>query len=152
MRVKTRSKTSRASFADSNFIPGATLQERRSSLDEVLVEHLLDRVLDALRELEDERAVVGVGGTVCREVDGLPELDPPLRRKRHHTERAKEGERRGDREVRRAGDAREHRRLGDLGVGLLAAAPRARQNRRAGPQRDLDEAAAAEALQPVAVL
>ena len=51
----------------------------------------------------------------------------------------------------RAGQAGDRLRLAELRVDLLAADDGDGHDRRAGPQRHLDEAAAAEALQPVAV-
>src|SRR3954451_16564879 len=66
-------------------------------------------------------------------------------------ERAEERERRGDREVRGAERARHETRLADLGIDLLAAHDRDRDDRRAGAHRDLDETAAAEPLQAVAL-
>src|SRR4051812_19612243 len=79
---KARSMTSRNSFGDSNAllaIPSpASLYERRTALDEVFVDGPLDRVAHALRQLEDERAVLGGVGSVVRGVDRVAELDPPL--------------------------------------------------------------------------
>src|SRR4051794_22084200 len=151
MSENVRSMTSRNSFADLNPIPFRTLHERRSTLHEVLVHELLDRVAHALRDLEHGRTVVGGGRVVPREVDRLAELDPPLRRQRDRTEGAEQRERRGDREVRRPGEAREQLGLPDLRVDLLAAHDGDRHDRRTGAQRYLDEAAAAEALQSVTV-
>ena len=85
------------------------------------------------------------------DVDRLAELDPPARRQRDQPERPEPGEGRRDRHERRADRPRQRRALGDLRIDLLRADDRDRDDRRAGPQRDLDEAAAAEALQPVAL-
>src|SRR3954451_20660902 len=113
-----RSMTTRNSFADLNPIPAPTLHEGRSSLHEVVVEHVLDRVADAFGQLEDERAVLGSVRSVARQVDRLAELDAPLGRERHRAQRAEEREGGREREVRRAGEAREQPRLADLRVDL----------------------------------
>src|SRR6266508_1314809 len=131
--------------------PSRALEKRRAALDEVLVELLLDRLADELRDLEDERPVLCRIGRVLGAVDRLAELDPPLRRQRYETERAEGRERRRDRHERRADQAREHAALGELGIDLLRSDYRDRNDRRARAQRHLDEASAAEALQPVAL-
>ena len=56
--------------------------ERRSPLDQVLVELALDRLPHLLGDLEQQAAVLGGVRAVLREVDRLAELDPPLRRER----------------------------------------------------------------------
>src|SRR3954454_21081343 len=151
-----RSMTSRNSFGDSKALLAiplrASLYERRAALDEVLVDGLLDRVAHALGELEHERAVVGGVRRVAGSVDRVAELEPPLRRQRHRAKWAEQRERRRDRDERRAGELGQPRKLAHLRVDLLAAHDGDRDDRRSRAQRQLHEPAAAEALQPVAVL
>ena len=107
--------------------------------------------LHPLGQLEHQGAVLGRLGPVGRRLDRLAELDPPLGRQRNGAERAEPGEGGRQREVRRAEHAGQGGGLADLRVDLLAADHGHRHDRRAGAQRDLDEPAAAEALQPVAI-
>ncbi len=76
----------------------------------------------------------------------------PLRRQRHHSGGPCQREKRGDREVRQPEQPGQQLDVGDHRVDLLGADDRARHDRRLGPQRGRDEAAAAEALQLVAIL
>ena len=68
------------------------LEERRAARHQVAVQHLLDRLADAVGLVEHQRRVlpgvlvVGLGG------DGLAELDDPLRRQRDRAERPQPGE------------------------------------------------------------
>src|SRR5918996_1671398 len=159
MISNTRSITSRNSAADRKLTSGpyrssagtGRSQEGRAALHEVLVDLLLDRVADPLSELEHERAIAGRLGAIAGRLDGFAELDPPARRQRDGAQRAEPGEGGRDREVRAPGEAGEERGIGDLRVDLLAADDGDGHERRAGPERDLHEAAAAEALEPVAV-
>src|SRR4051794_26990599 len=94
----TRSMTSRNSLAffglpiwrePSGLRP---LNEGAASAHQVLVDHALDLVAHALRQLEDERAVVR--GVVAERVgwDRRAELDPPPRRERDGAERTQQRE------------------------------------------------------------
>src|SRR3954454_23860062 len=73
MRSNTRSMTSRNSSGDLKAllpIPRRepTSQECRAALDQVLVDLALDRLADPLRQLEDERAILGGLGRVAGDV------------------------------------------------------------------------------------
>src|SRR6478609_8545845 len=149
---KTRSMTSRNSFAFLGLpIWLASLNERAASPHEVLVDHPLDLLAHLLGQLEHERAVIRGVLAVAVGRDRLAELDAPARRERDRSERAEQRERGRDREVRGADRARRESRLRHLRIDLLAADHGDGDDRRARAQRDLDEAAAPEALQPVAL-
>ena len=96
-----------------------------------------------------ERRVVGGVGVVAVGRDGLAELDEPLARQRHRTERPEQRERRGDREVRQPQRAGQRPDVAQQRVDLLGPDDRHRDDRLAGPDGRRDEAAAAEALQLV---
>ena len=81
------------------------------------------------------------------------EADLELRRQvAEHPEQAEVREGRRDREVEQPGEPLQRLDLGEDRRGLLGADDRDGDDRRAGAHRGLDEAAAAEAAQPVAVL
>ena len=86
-------------------------------------------------------------------VDRLEEADLELGREvAHHPERPEPREGRRDREVDEPRQLLEERHLGEGGHGLLGADDAERHELRLGAHRGLDEAAAAEAAQAVAVL
>src|SRR3954452_5489250 len=92
----TRSMTSRNSFAFLGLpMVRGSLNERASAPHQVLVDHPLDLVAHALGHLEHERAIVGGVLAVRVGADRLAELDPPLGRQRHGSERPEQRERRG---------------------------------------------------------
>ena len=115
---------------------------------------LLDPGPDLLGHGLDQGAIVGGLGPAQRDgVDRLEEADLELGRQvGEHPERAEPGEGRRDREVDQAGQLAQEVDLGEDGLRLLGADDADRDDLRLGPHRDLDEAAAAEAAQAVAVL
>src|SRR6188474_352116 len=68
------------------------LEEDAAPPHEVAVEHLLDRVADAVGQLEHEHRVVGGLWSVLGGVDRLAEVDDPLRRQRQQTQRPEQRE------------------------------------------------------------
>ena len=101
-----------------------------------------------------QRLVVDrVGAAELDRVDRLEEADLELRRQvAEHPERPEPGEGRRDREVDQPGEPPQDVDLGEDGHRLLGADDADRDELRLGAHRRLDEAAAAEAPQPVAVL
>src|SRR5215212_7675917 len=130
---------------------GGRLEERGAALDQVVEQAFLDRVSHTLGELEDGHPVPRRLRPVARDVDRGAELDPPLGRERNRAERAERREGRRDREVGRSQKPGEQAGLAQLGIDLLRPDDRDRHDRDARAERDLDEAAAAEPLQPVAL-
>src|SRR4051812_9216386 len=123
----------------------------RLALGDHVPEVLLDAGPDLVGDGLDERLVFV--HALLFELDGLEEAQLELRREiAGHAQQAEVRERGRDREVEEPGEAlhqpdlREHRR------GLLGTHHAHRHDRRPGAHGGLDEAAAAEAPQPVAVL
>ena len=119
-----------------------------------LVQVLLDPGADLLRDGLHQRLVVdGVGAAELDRVDRLEEADLELRRQvAEHPQRPEPGEGRRDREVDQPGEPLQRRDLGEDRRRLLGPDDADRHQLRLGAHRRLDEAAAAEAPQPVAVL
>ena len=115
---------------------------------------LLDPGPDLLGDRLHQRLVVhGLGPAELDRVDRLEEADLELRRQvAEHPERPEPGERRGEREVDQPGQLLQRRDLGEDRRRLLGPDDAHRHELRLGAHRRLDEAAAAEAPQPVAVL
>src|SRR3954470_17703087 len=127
---------------------GAALAQH---VEQVLLDARADLVGDRLDEaLVLPRLVTGaevVGG------HGRQEADLELRRQvARHAEQAEVRERRRQRDVEQAGQPLQGRQLGEDRRGLLGPHDRDGDQRRAGAHRSLDEAAAPEAAQLVAVL
>src|SRR3954451_16926781 len=119
-------------------------------------EHVDERLLDARAHLVDDglhqplvlpRLLAHVVG-----MDGLQEADLELRRQvARHAEQAEVRERRRQRDVEQAGQPLQGGQLGEDRRGLLGADDGDRDERGAGANARLDEAAAPEAPQLVAV-
>src|SRR4051812_22852586 len=155
MSSNTRSMTSQNSLGDSNSllaIARASLYEGGTALHQVLVHRALDRVAHALGELEDQRPVLRGVRPVPGRVDRVADRDPPLGGGRRRAKGPEQGDRRRAREERRPGQLGQQRHLPDLRAALPDAADARRGGRRGRARRQLNEPAAAEALQAVAVL
>ena len=94
-----------------------------------------------------------LGPTELDRVDRLEEAELELRRQvAEHPQRPEPGEGRGEREVDQPGEPLQRRDVGEDRGRLLGADDADRHQLRLGAHRRLDEPAAAEAAQPVAVL
>src|SRR5712691_13226391 len=116
-----------------------------------LVDGRLDPFPHLLADLEHEASVAYGLGPVLGDLDRLAEGDEPLRGQREQPGQTEPRERRGDREVRQAEQPGYGLQVGEHRVHLLRADDSDRDDGRARAQRDLDEASAAEAADPVAV-
>src|SRR5829696_549614 len=129
------------------------LEPDGAALGEHVVELLLDASPDVVGDALDEAAVVPRLGAPLVGRDRLEEADAELRGQvAHEAEQPQVREGRGDGEVQEPGEALERADLREDRHRLLRADDRDRHDRHLRVHGRLDEAAAPEATQPVAVL
>src|SRR2546428_14146298 len=116
----------------------------------------MDEPLDGLAhlfgELEHELRVLGCLRSVLDHRDGLAERDDPLRGKWDRADRSQQRERRCYGDVRRPEPAREELEISDHWVSLFRSDDCDGDDGRPGLHAHLDESAASESLQLIALL
>src|SRR5512138_460419 len=147
------SNPSRVTWTIRGYVSAEKSREQwRAALAEEAFDHRLDLRADLIRELVDEQAIVGGGRAEVAEIDGRTELDVPLARQRQEASGTEPRKRGRDGDPRDADVLREPRHLAEHRCGFFGTDDGDRNDRRAGAQRELDEAAAPEPLQAVAIL
>src|SRR6266851_535137 len=131
--------------------PSISLEEDGPAARKELMQRVLDPLPHLFTQLQHELWVGGGARSEVRDVDRLAEGDEPLRRQRQQTDQAQPGKSRGDRDRGQTEQPGDRARVEDHRVHLFRADHRHWDDRRAGPERNLDETAAAQPLHAIAV-